>query len=134
MSYSTPRENSHYAEDWRRIAEKDLNRVERSLQGHDPELAGFCLQQAVEKFLKAYLIDRGWELRRIHDLEVLLDDAIKYDPSLDQFRGSCQKITKYYMLERYPLASTTQLTEEEVRESLERVSDFIQRIRENPIP
>ena len=134
MRYSTRRDDSHYAEEWRRIAEKGLNRVERNLQSHNPELAGFCLQQAVEKFLKAYLLDRGWELRRIHDLEALLDDALRYDPTLEQFRDSCQRVTKYYVLERYPLASATQLTEEEVRDSFEDVSKLIQRIREKPIP
>ena len=50
-----PREESPYAVDWLRIAEKDLGRVERMLEDDDPEMAGFCLQQAMEKFLKAFL-------------------------------------------------------------------------------
>ena len=40
-----PREESPYAVDWLRIAEKDLGRVERMLEDDDPEMAGFCLQQ-----------------------------------------------------------------------------------------
>lgn len=39
-----PREESRYPEDWLRLAEKDLGRVERALRDDDPELAGFCLQ------------------------------------------------------------------------------------------
>ena len=63
-----PREESLYPADWLRIAEKDLGRIEQLLDVQDPEAAGFYLQQAVEKFLKAYLISQGWKLQRTHDL------------------------------------------------------------------
>jgi len=76
-----PREESLYPADWLRIAEKDLGRVEHLLGIKDPEAAGFFLQQAVEKFLKAFLLSKGWELERIHDLEALLNAALVYDSS-----------------------------------------------------
>lgn len=125
-----PLEESCYPGDWLRIAEKDLARAERSLGDGDPELAGFCLQQAIEKFLKAFLLTKGWELRRIHDLEALLDDAVLHDPALEQFRIACQKITKYYVIERYPLMVGSGLTEREVRASLEAVRGLVERIKE----
>jgi len=50
--------------------------VRSLLDAGDGELAGFCLQQAVEKFLKAFLLSKGWKLRRVHDLNTLLDDAL----------------------------------------------------------
>ncbi len=55
------REESLYPADWIRIAEKDLRRVKRLLDDQDPEGAGFHLQQAVEKFLKAFLLSKGME-------------------------------------------------------------------------
>ena len=55
-----PLEESLYPADWLRIAEKDLGRVEQLLDIQDPEAAGFYLQQAVEKFLKAFLLSKGW--------------------------------------------------------------------------
>ena len=124
----TPKE-SRYPNDWLALGEKDLLRVTRSLRDKDPELAAFCLQQAVEKFLKAYLLSKGWKLRRIHDLEALLDDAVAYDPSLDQFRNSCQKITNYYVVERYPLVVEAEFTTDEVRTSLEAAGELIERLR-----
>lgn len=124
-----PPKESRYPKDWLALAEKDLARVKRCLRDKDPELGGFCLQQAVEKFLKAFLLSKSWKLRRIHDLEALLDDAMAQDASLDQFRGVCQTITKYYVVERYPLAVETELTEEEVRGSLEAAQRLIERIR-----
>jgi HEPN domain-containing protein len=65
------RKESTYPADWLRIAEKDFGRVERLLDNRDPEMAGFCLQQALEKFLKAFLLSKGWQLRRIHNLDAL---------------------------------------------------------------
>ena len=124
-----PPKESRYPKDWLALAEKDLVRVRRSLRDRDPELAAFCLQQAVEKFLKAFLLSKGWKFRRIHDLEALLDDAMVHDPSLDQFRDACQKITNYYVVERYPLAVETEFTEEEIRASLEAAGRLIEKIR-----
>lgn len=124
-----PREESLYPADWLRLAERDWKRVERLLDEHDPELAGFCLQQAVEKFLKAFLLARGWQLRRIHDLEALLDDAVTHDASLEDCRAVCQKITPFYFVERYPFIVETGMIEEDVRSSLEQVKELIEKLR-----
>lgn len=45
-----PRTESLHTADWLRIAEKDYTRIQRLLEAHDPEAAGFYLQQAVENF------------------------------------------------------------------------------------
>ena len=123
------REESLYPADWLRIAEKDLGRVKHLLAVHDLEAAGFFLQQAVEKFLKAFLLSKGWELERIHDLEVLLNEALAYDPSLEPFRAVCQKVTGFYFVERYPFVVEAGLTAEDVRTSLEQVRGLIERLR-----
>ncbi len=52
-------EDSIYPDDWLRIAVKDWSRVKFLLVVHDHEAAGFYLQQAIEKFLKAFLLSRG---------------------------------------------------------------------------
>jgi len=120
---------STYPTDWLRIAEKDFKRVGRLLNDRDPEMAGFCLQQAVEKFLKAFLLSKGWQLRRIHNLDTLLDDAIPYDSSLEKFRQVCQKVTAFYFVERYPFVMNSGLTEDDVCESLDQVGELVERIR-----
>jgi hypothetical protein len=89
------RNDSLYPPDWLAITEKDSLRIEWSLRENDPEIAGFLLQQSVEKFLKAFLLSNSWPLRRIHTLSVLLDDAIQYEPSLEQYRLACQRIALY---------------------------------------
>ena len=52
-----------------------------------------CHRDLGEKFLKAFLLFHGRRLRRIHNLDALLDDAITYDASLGEFRSVCQKIS-----------------------------------------
>ena len=81
----------------------------------DLEGAGFNIQQAVEKYLKGFLLSKGWKLRRIHNLETLLDDAIIYEDSFERFSTDCQKMTYYYIEERYPLLVASDLTYEEVK-------------------
>ena len=124
-----PREESLYPADWLRIAQKDLGRVEHLLRVRDPEAAGFFLQQAMEKFLKAFLLSKGWELERIHDLEALLNEALAYDRSLEPFRAVCQKITGFYLVERYPLIVEAGLTEGDVRNSSKEVKGLIEKLR-----
>ena len=122
-------EESSYAADWRRLAERDLARVGRLLDQDDPALAGFCLQQAVEKFLKAFLLSRDWHLKRLHNLDALLDDAVVYDTSLENFRSVCQKITAFYFVERYPFVVDTGITHEDVQSALEQVRELITKLR-----
>jgi HEPN domain-containing protein len=68
----------------------------------DAEAAGLFLQQAIEKYLKGWLLDHGRGLRRVHALHSLLDDAAGLTPSLAQFRPLCERVSGYYLLERYP--------------------------------
>ena len=68
---------SLYVPDWRAAARRDWDRVTRLLALEDVEGAAFFLQQALEKYLKAYLPGRGWKLRKIHLLHALLDDAMR---------------------------------------------------------
>ena len=123
------RKESLYPTDWLRIAEKDLNRVHHLLAVHDPEAAGFYLQQAVEKFLKAFLLSRGWALQRIHDLEPLLNEGLAFDSSMEKYRSVLQKITGLYFVERYPLMLEAGLSEKDVVDALQQVTGLLDTIR-----
>jgi len=94
--------DSSYPADWFRIAANDVERVARRLAEGDVDDAAFRLQQAIEKYLKGYLLSRGWTLRRIHDIEALLTDALRYDATLKRYRPLCQQVAGYYIIERYP--------------------------------
>jgi len=123
------REESRYPNDWFRIGGKELKRAEYLLDTSDLDGASFNIHQAVEKFLKGYLLSKGWKLRRIHDLEILINEAVKYDPSFEKFRIPCQKINLYYMEERYPFVFASELNEHEVKDSLVAARDIIVKIK-----
>jgi len=124
----TPKDSS-YPDDWRQIAEKDWHRVHYLLDFSDYDLAGFCLQQAVEKYLKAYLLSQGWALRRIHHLGALIEDAMVYAPELAAYQSACLKITAYYFVDRYPMMTHSGITEEDIRTSIEDVEDLVRWLR-----
>lgn len=124
-----PPKDSLYPQDWFRLAARDFKRAEHLLNVDDPEGAGYHLQQAVEKYFKGFLLSKGWKLKRIHDLEVLLNDALKYEKALEKYRSLCQKITGYYMIDRYPLPAAPTLTKEEVQESVAEAEQFRQRLK-----
>jgi len=124
-------EESIYPQDWLRIAEKDFARVQTMLNADDAEAAGFYLQQAVEKFLKAFLLSKEWRLLRIHDLEPLLNAALEFEPSFEEYRETLQLITGFYFVERYPVLLETGITEEDVRNALGRIRPMVKSIRRN---
>jgi len=113
--------------DWLALAEQDWNRVANRLAEHDVGDAAFHPQQAIEKYLKAFLIARGWRLRRIHDLETLLDEALPYEPNWERFRDLCQQVSGFYLIGRYPLPAPPP-TDEEVQECLDRSAELVAEI------
>ncbi len=93
---------------------------------------GFHCQQAIEKWLKAYLIKQGEEIRKIHDLTALVIDCEKYDPDFEELEPLVIGITDFAVEFRYPGENATP---EEVKDSLDKtgkVRDFIiQKIEEH---
>lgn len=99
-------------------------------EGGDAEVAGFHLQQAVEKYLKGYLLSQGWELQRIHNLETLLNEAIRFEPMLERFRELCEEATDFYTLERYPFFASPGITPEDVSRLLPSLRQLVGQIEE----
>ncbi len=116
---------SLYPKDWFEMAGKDLKRAELLFASSDYEGAGFHLQQAVEKYLKGYLISKGWKLKRIHDLEALLNVAITYDAGFERFRSLCIKITNYYIEERYSFLVPSNISKEDLESELKEAQELI---------
>lgn len=123
---------SGYPREWRRKASEDLRRVEARLREGDIEDAAFHLQQALEKFLKGFLLSRGWRLKKIHDLEMLLDDATTFDHALEQFRPLLQQVSGYYLIERYPGFDQEGATEDDVTRAYRQAKRLVRRLRQSP--
>jgi len=106
---------SVYPDDWINVARKDWHRITVLLKDGDPDGAAFFLQQSLEKYLKAFLLAKGWKLRKIHELDTLLDYAVEFDVGLEGFRELCERVTGYYYTERYPMIVPSELTTEDIK-------------------
>ena len=106
--------------EWFAKAEEDIRAAELLLAHNGPlGIAAFLIQQAVEKYLKGYLLSTGWLFKRVHDLEALIEEASAHDAEFAPFLAICQRITEYYIEGRYPIGLTSTLTNDEVAASLE---------------
>jgi len=114
---------SLYSKDWIKKAKRDMHRAKVLLADEDTEGAGFHLQQAIEKYLKGYLLSKGWELQYVHDLVKLLNSAKNYDSSFEKFRALCEQVTEYYTLVRYPLSEEAP-DAAELRQALRKAEDL----------
>ena len=132
-SYNMNPQDSEFPEYWIRLAERDNRMFHILLQEDEPEGAGFHLQQAAEKFFKAYLIRQGWRLVRTHNLVDLLDEALLYDPTMEEFRDVCDEIRKYYFASRYPWedrwGDPPDMSDDSVRAALAEITPLIERLR-----
>jgi len=109
--------------EWFEKGRQDLERVPRRLQEDDCEDAAFHRQQALEKYLKGFLITRGWQLHRTHNLSVLLDEAVRFLPELERYRPLSQQASAFYVEERYPF-----LSQPPTREELEQLFRWAQEL------
>lgn len=102
----------------KRIARKDWIRIKRNLRDEDAEAAGYFLQQCLEKYLKAFLLQHDWTLRKIHTLHDLLSDTAIYHSALEPFRKLCERVSGYYFVDRYPPLVPSGLTCKDIEADL----------------
>lgn len=123
-----PTRKGRYPREWIQKAAEDFRRVPRRLAEGDIDDAAFHLQQALEKYLKGFLLSQGWTLKKVHDLEALLDDAVTYDRQLEEYRPLVQQVTGYYLIERYPTVEEGP-TKADVRSAYQRAQRLVKGLR-----
>lgn len=89
---------------WLRKADHDLLNIQNNLAAKDIPWDTVCFhaQQAAEKILKAFLVARGRDLSKTHDLVALLTLCVECDAGLAAFESDCRKLTSYGVAARYP--------------------------------
>lgn len=123
--------NKIKAKEWFKKAEHDFDAVQDILKGSGhPDVAGVLLQQSIEKYLKGYLISKGWKLVKTHDLKQLLDEAVKYNLKFNNYYNLLDMITEYYFEGKYPFGET-EVSLEEIEENLKKAKKLISLVKKD---
>jgi HEPN domain-containing protein len=81
----------------------------------DDEVVGFHAQQAVEKCLKAMLAKHRVEVRKTHDLQILIDLLIQNNLPSPPLREGIDALGPFAVELRYDLMATEPLDREQAR-------------------
>lgn len=120
--------------EWFETAKKDLKGA-KILYEHDADygLVLFHLQQAVEKYLKGYLILKTGMLQEGHSLIRLCKKATVYNNEFRKFIKDCAFLNGYYIETRYPAEDPLIAEDEDVKDGLkfaEEIIEYIEKVIE----
>src|SRR5580658_7096398 len=94
--------NHDVALGWLRKADSDLKNAELCLTADEAlDTACFHCQQAAEKALKAFLIDRSLNFALVHDLKRLLDYCLPVDPAFKTLEPLALQLNPFAVQTRY---------------------------------
>ena len=112
---------------WIEKADHDLGTAQLTFI-HIPKFRdtiAFHCQQAVEKYLKAYLLFLDAPFKKIHDLTVLLGLITEFEPISDEMFDQSAELQDYAIEIRYP-DTILDLSEEDIIRAIQIAKDFRQ--------
>lgn len=122
--------NKKLAQEWFDIADNELGFAKAGLgelNAFYPQICFLC-QQAVEKYLKGFLVYHKRKFPKIHDLAQLLKLCAKIDKNLLKFLEEIDTLSQYYLVSRYPLEYPP-AKKEQAKEALDIAESIINFIR-----
>lgn len=90
---------------WLVKADNDLKTGKDELASENPATDTVCfhMQQCVEKYLKAFLVSKGEEISKTHNLAFILQRCVEIDRGFIKIRNSgADELTIYAVGARYP--------------------------------
>ena len=74
---------NNYVNEWLRQSEEELRTARYLLDGSFYRSACYHAEQAIEKYIKAHLIEKGWDLEKTHSIRRLLaigeENSLRFD-------------------------------------------------------
>jgi HEPN domain-containing protein len=96
--------------DWFDLAEDRLKIADLAWKHEGMTAAGLeCLQESAERYIKGFLVAKGWQLVKTHDLGRLLRDANAIDPKFKVFLTMANELTDDFFAQHYPGGDLTNL-------------------------
>lgn len=98
------KEEVKLVEDWLRFAKENLLFARSGMKEDYAPYHTICFlcQGSAEKYLKAFLIWNGWELKKTHDLEELLAFCMDFIQEFKNLKKECALLNEYITESRYP--------------------------------
>jgi HEPN domain-containing protein len=95
---------SEHAGRWIDKAKSDLLNADNNLAAQKVPYDTVCFhcQQAVEKLLKGVLVAHGYEYPITHNLFVVLEKVLEFNPSAESLRETLALLNPYSVEVRYP--------------------------------
>jgi HEPN domain-containing protein len=95
---------SEHARQWIAKARNDLLNADNNLAAQDVPYDTVCFhcQQVAEKLMKGFLVSRGCEYPITHNLFVILEKVLEFDPTADYMRETLALLNPYSVEVRYP--------------------------------
>ncbi len=94
------------------------------------DIIAFHIHQAVEKYLKGYLVYSGRKHHDTHELKLLIKEAAALDQALAKHVAFCDKATGYYAQECYPSGPLIEHSYQDLAGDLQEAWDVTNRIKE----
>lgn len=118
--------DSRRFEDWYKKALIDLQGA-RILRHHDGDngLVAFHCQQAIEKALKGFILERTNHLLDGHSLVYLCRRAAKLDEFFTGQLKNCAFVNQFYIETRYPADMPDPVEDDEMEECLKITAEII---------
>ncbi|MBI4239606.1 HEPN domain-containing protein [Candidatus Uhrbacteria bacterium] len=92
-----------YVAEWFKHGDADLKAAEILLrEGGPAHVICFHAQQIGEKYLKGYVAAQSKSIRKIHQLDELLNECEQLDHSFESLRHSVFYLAEFYIETRYP--------------------------------
>ncbi len=121
---------SELARQWVAKARNDLLNADNNLKAEEIPFDTVCFhcQQAAEKLLKAFLVDKERPYSFTHDLLLLLEDILPLNPDAEALRDALALLMPYAVEIRYPddLFFPSQEDAQEAREAAGEVLSWLQ--------
>jgi HEPN domain-containing protein len=97
--------NLKLAKEWFYIGKNEFGFAKAGFEELDAFYPQICFQcqQAVEKYLKGFLVYHGKRFPKIHDLTELAKLCAKIDKDFLKFLTDTDILSQYYLTSRYPL-------------------------------
>lgn len=124
--------NRNLADKWFEIGESDFQFAKinmKNLAGFYSQIC-FYFQQAVEKYLKGFLVFHGKRFPKIHDLIQLLKLCAKVNKDFLDYLEEVNYLSQFYLIARYPFVEYPPAGMTEAREAKRcaaNVIDFIKK-------